>query len=94
MQAFGTFTRVGRGEKIRTSDPLRPRQVRYQTALRPDNNRVILHAKSMKSRFFMQINQRWQDCRELHERLSAMADRRLQIAIDLSERFSEGREEK
>jgi hypothetical protein len=26
---------VGRGEKIRTSDPLRPRQVRYQAALRP-----------------------------------------------------------
>ena len=25
----------GRGEKIRTSDPLRPRQVRYQAALRP-----------------------------------------------------------
>ena len=31
----------GRGEKIRTSDPLRPRQVRYQAALRPVNNRVI-----------------------------------------------------
>src|SRR5579883_1810651 len=28
--------RVGRGERIRTSDPLRPRQVRYQAALRPD----------------------------------------------------------
>ena len=27
---------VGRGERIRTSGPLRPRQVRYQTALRPD----------------------------------------------------------
>jgi hypothetical protein len=26
----------GRGERIRTSDPLRPRQVRYQAALRPD----------------------------------------------------------
>ena len=25
-----------RGERIRTSDPLRPRQVRYQAALRPD----------------------------------------------------------
>jgi transposase len=26
----------GRGERIRTSDPLRPRQVRYQAALRPE----------------------------------------------------------
>jgi hypothetical protein len=26
----------GRGEKIRTSDPLHPMQVRYQAALRPD----------------------------------------------------------
>src|SRR6185436_19580092 len=28
----------GRGEKIRTSDPLHPMQVRYQAALRPDRN--------------------------------------------------------
>jgi hypothetical protein len=28
----------GRGEKIRTSDPLHPMQVRYQAALRPDVN--------------------------------------------------------
>ncbi len=27
---------IGRGEKIRTSDPLHPMQVRYQAALRPD----------------------------------------------------------
>ena len=27
---------TGRGEKIRTSDPLLPKQVRYQAALRPD----------------------------------------------------------
>src|SRR4051794_12515540 len=26
----------GRGERIRTSDPLLPKQVRYQTALHPD----------------------------------------------------------
>jgi hypothetical protein len=31
----GSF-RNGRGEKIRTSDPLHPMQVRYQAALRPD----------------------------------------------------------
>ena len=29
---------VGRGEMIRTSDPLHPMQVRYQAALRPDRN--------------------------------------------------------
>ena len=29
----------GRGDWIRTSDPLRPRQVRYQAALRPDPSR-------------------------------------------------------
>ena len=29
--------RFGRGDWIRTSDPLRPRQVRYQAALRPDS---------------------------------------------------------
>jgi hypothetical protein len=30
---------IGRGEKIRTSDPLHPMQVRYQAALRPDTRR-------------------------------------------------------
>ena len=32
----------GRGERIRTSDPLHPMQVRYQAALRPDVNRAII----------------------------------------------------
>ncbi len=31
------FDSIGRGGAIRTPDPLRPRQVRYQAALRPDN---------------------------------------------------------
>ena len=30
------FSEIGRGERIRTSDPLVPNQVRYQTALRPE----------------------------------------------------------
>jgi hypothetical protein len=30
------FDSIGRGEMIRTSDPLHPMQVRYQAALRPD----------------------------------------------------------
>ncbi len=32
--------RFGRGDRIRTYDPLRPRQVRYQAALRPDSLRL------------------------------------------------------
>ena len=32
----GICFRNGRGERIRTSDPLVPNQVRYQTALRPE----------------------------------------------------------
>jgi hypothetical protein len=32
---------IGRGEKIRTSDPLHPMQVRYQAAPRPDRMRMI-----------------------------------------------------
>ena len=33
----GLICKNGRGERIRTSDPLVPNQVRYQTALRPEN---------------------------------------------------------
>ncbi len=32
----GMTARNGRGERIRTSDPLLPKQVRYQAALRPE----------------------------------------------------------
>ena len=40
-----TLAKSGRGDWIRTSDPLRPRQVRYQAALRPDSNfpRILAH---------------------------------------------------
>ena len=31
---------IGRGGKIRTCDPLLPKQVRYQTALRPDSAEI------------------------------------------------------
>ena len=37
LSAHNSVLLDGRGEKIRTSDPLRPRQVRYQAALRPVN---------------------------------------------------------
>ena len=33
-----TSEESGRGGRIRTGDPLRPRQVRYQAALRPDRD--------------------------------------------------------
>ncbi len=32
---------IGRSERIRTSDPLLPKQVRYQAALRSDRQRGI-----------------------------------------------------
>ena len=35
---FAAFYLIGRGERIRTSDPLVPNQVRYQAALHPDIN--------------------------------------------------------
>jgi hypothetical protein len=37
----GVIVSIGRGEKIRTSDPLHPMQVRYQAAPRPDRKRMI-----------------------------------------------------
>src|SRR3954466_6514634 len=36
IESLGISRRIGRGGEIRTHDPLRPRQVRYQAALRPD----------------------------------------------------------
>jgi hypothetical protein len=44
--SFGISRRCGRGGAIRTPDPLRPRQVRYQAALRPDIN-GLLHSKTL-----------------------------------------------
>jgi hypothetical protein len=56
LSAHNSVLLDGRGEKIRTSDPLRPRQVRYQAALRPVKW-VILHREPTKSRFYGKINQ-------------------------------------
>ena len=36
VQAFDLITKIGRDGRIRTDDPLPPRQMRYQAALRPD----------------------------------------------------------
>ena len=36
VSVLGFDLKIGRGEKIRTSDPFSPREVRYQAALRPD----------------------------------------------------------
>ena len=43
---FWISRKVGRGARIRTGDPLLPKQVRYQAALRPDlkGNRAILES--------------------------------------------------
>ncbi len=40
--------RTGRDERIRTSGPLNPIQVRYQTALHPDPKLEIRSAESMQ----------------------------------------------
>jgi hypothetical protein len=44
--------KIGRGDKIRTCDPLHPMQVRYQAAPRPDRKRMIaqLSGKDFESR--------------------------------------------
>ena len=39
---------VGRGERIRTFDPLHPMQVRYQAALRPDRTVIIATYASLQ----------------------------------------------
>ena len=40
--------RIGRGEMIRTSDPLHPMQVRYQAALRPDRSLSLYQMRLLK----------------------------------------------
>ena len=48
----------GRGEKIRTSDPLHPMQVRYQAALRPDRATIIpfaLRLEREQATYFLQF---------------------------------------
>ncbi len=42
--------RNGRGERIRTSDPLLPKQMRYQTALRPARSRPSLGSRIIRAR--------------------------------------------
>ena len=39
---------IGRGEMIRTSDPLHPMQVRYQAALRPDRSPRLYQMRLLK----------------------------------------------
>ena len=41
VSVLGFDLKIGRGEKIRTSDPFSPREVRYQAALRPDRFQVF-----------------------------------------------------
>ena len=44
------FIQNGRGERIRTSDPLVPNQVRYQAALRPEPGGLSRDPKPSRSR--------------------------------------------
>ncbi len=41
---LGAFLLCGRGDRIRTYDPLVPNQMRYQTALHPDAG-ILLDSK-------------------------------------------------
>jgi hypothetical protein len=41
---------IGRGDKIRTCDPLHPMQVRYQAAPRPDRTLMIAEMAGWVSR--------------------------------------------
>ena len=40
----GAFLLCGRGDRIRTYDPLVPNQMRYQTALHPESH-ILLDSK-------------------------------------------------
>ena len=53
----------GRGERIRTSDPLVPNQVRYQTALRPENFVAVKRSKERRSPFSQAFGMRLQGSR-------------------------------
>jgi hypothetical protein len=51
----GSLVKYGRGEKIRTSDPLHPMQVRYQAALRPDTKGAIIYELLLTTKNLLQI---------------------------------------
>jgi hypothetical protein len=49
----------GRGERIRTFDPLVPNQMRYQAALRPDiqySNRLRTGPRPIQRNYFLPLN--------------------------------------
>src|SRR5687768_8802487 len=53
---MGWKNEIGRGERIRTSDPLLPKQVRYQAALHPDStDRRILACTRCRGQLFQSI---------------------------------------
>ncbi len=47
---------IGRGGAIRTPDPLRPRQVRYQAALRPDISTFLILGHLLSFRKFRVVS--------------------------------------
>jgi hypothetical protein len=54
LEKRGLFCFYGRGDRIRTYDPLVPNQMRYQAALRPD--RAIVTRKSSIFEIYSQEN--------------------------------------
>lgn len=56
----------GRGEKIRTSDPLHPMQVRYQAALRPDELQIIAELHDVLPWKMFRLNQMTPTAMALH----------------------------
>ena len=49
----GLFFLDGRGDRIRTYDPLVPNQMRYQTALRPDGEILPAQSKASSQMHFL-----------------------------------------
>ncbi len=63
----------GRGEKIRTSDPLHPMQVRYQAALRPDKLTIIRPEPVVVNSAFHSAPHPWAVSRRVRQALHQVA---------------------
>ena len=74
---YGFMELNGRGERIRTSDPLVPNQVRYQTALRPECTAMRLSVALLRSVMLKRAGgllDRCTDLTSLADYLQAMVD--------------------
>ncbi len=50
-----SLSEYGRGEMIRTSDPLLPKQLRYQTALRPELSDITFYLLERQGNHFPDV---------------------------------------